>query len=181
MLHSDVIYNCDEHQSDLVWHYYVAMTYDGGDTWEVHKMSTDPVQVGGIYDVVVDGSGSCRNLLDFQDMDIDSEGRIHVGWADGCIDACATASAKQAANETGYRANAPRVFRQVGGRGLFAQADGVAVPTANDADGDGIIDAEDPDADGDGVADAGTADTPALGVLPLLAVVALALVLRRRE
>ena len=187
MLRSDVIYNCDERQDELVWHYYVAVTYDAGQTWAVTKVSTDPVQVGGVYDVVVDGSGGCRNLLDFQDMDIDSTGRIHIGWADGCTGACA----RQAKPETeGWRDNAARVYRQVSGRGLFAEfdvptvdglvdtdgdgtpnnqdgdmdGDGVPNNRDDDLDGDGIPDARDDDLDGDGVPDTGDPDAAVTGL-----------------
>lgn len=138
-LTSNQIYQCQERQAEMVWYYYVAISYDAGHTWEVIKMSEDPVQVGGIYDVVIGGGGGCRNLLDFQDMDIDSHGRIHVGWADGCTDECA---ATKAPDTSGYRNNAAKVFRQVGGRGLFAQYDLPAPPP--DFDGDGIPDADDP-------------------------------------
>ncbi|MEK6976758.1 MAG: sialidase family protein [Candidatus Thermoplasmatota archaeon] len=162
MLRSDVIYNCDDRQDELVWHYYVAVTYDAGQTWTVNKLSEDPVQVGGIYDVVVDGSGGCRNLLDFQDMDIDSKGRMHVGWADGCIDECA----KQAKPETqGWRENAARVYRQVGGRGLFAEFD-IATPVGPlDTDGDGVPNNEDDDLDGDGLANGEDDDLDGDGVV----------------
>ena len=41
------------------------------------------------------------NLLDFQDMDIDSKGRIHIGWADGCVGDCAeTGEAEASATGT---------------------------------------------------------------------------------
>lgn len=171
-LTSDGIYNCDDRQDELVWHYYVALSYDAGQTWKVHKMSTDPVQVGGIYDVVVDGSGACRNLLDFQDMDIDSTGRIYVGWADGCTGTCAE---KAAPGGNGYRDAAPRLFRQVGGRGLFAESDvpspfpdvdqdGIANNDDEDMDGDGVANAQDDDIDGDGVANDDDTDQDADGV-----------------
>jgi MYXO-CTERM domain-containing protein len=208
LLRSNGIYRCDRQQGELVWHYYVAMTYDAGTTWTVRRLSDDPVQVGGIYDVVVDGGGGCRNLLDFQDMDIDSKGRIHIGWADGCIDECA----RTARNETeGWRDNAARVYRQVGGRGLFAEhdvatslldtdgdgianvddddldGDGIANADDGDRDGDGILDTRDGDRDGDGVTDPGPAppaepeDTPAPGVAMLLVALAAVLVARRRR
>ncbi len=174
-LHTDYIYNCDEDQQDLVWNYYLAVTYDGGSTWTVQKLTQDPVQVGGIYDVVVDGSGDCRNLLDFQDMDIDSEGRIHIGWADGCTDECAQTGKVET---DGWRDAAPRVLRQAAGRGLFAEFDAPS-PLAPEVD-----------ADQDGVADPvpatetpqePTEDAPALGLLPLLAAVGGAVALRRRR
>lgn len=158
-LHSDGIYNCDERQDELVWHYYVAVSYDAGQTWGVHKLTADPVQVGGIYDVLVDGSGACRNLLDFQDMDIDSKGRIHVGWADGCIRKCAEDPKPEA---DGWRADAPRLFRQVAGKGLFAAFD--LPDTRADLDGDGTADEEDSDLDGDGVPNSEERDVDGDGV-----------------
>ena len=218
------IYRCDENQEQLVWHYYVAITYDAGKTWAVHKMSKDPVQVGGIYDVVVDGGGGCRNLLDFQDMDIDSKGRIHVGLADGCTRQCAETQAPPASGSSleGYRDAAPRVYRQVSGHGLFAEfdtqpvpvisildkdgdgldadadadidGDGVANQDDDDIDGDGVTNDADPDANGDRVADADQpglvipgfeedeeAEAPMAGLVPMLAVLALAVALRRRR
>lgn len=120
LLRTNMIYQCDDIQKDLVWHYYLATSYDAGSSWDVQKLSKDPVQVGGIYDSVVSGSGSCRNLLDFNDMDIDSKGRIHIGWADGCVDECATTGIP---GSQGYRARKARLFRQIGGRGLFAEFD----------------------------------------------------------
>lgn len=110
-------------QSDMVWHYYVAYTYDRGASWDVERISDDPVQVGGVYDSVTDSSGGCRNLLDFNDMDIDSAGRVHIAYADGCTGDCAAANPVDAPSQTGYRDRAPRMFRQTDGRGLFAAAD----------------------------------------------------------
>jgi sugar lactone lactonase YvrE len=37
-----------------------------------------------------DIGGSNRNLLDFNDLHIDSEGRVYVAFADGCTGDCAT-------------------------------------------------------------------------------------------
>lgn len=120
-LRSNQIYQCDTRQDELVWHYYLATSYDAGSTWDVQKLSQDPIQIGGVYDSVVSSdSSSCRNLLDFNDMDIDSKGRIHIGWADGCIDECAETHKP---GSEGYRTRAARLFRQVGGRGLFAEFD----------------------------------------------------------
>ncbi len=128
-LKSPKIYQCNDRQEELIWYYYLALSYDAGQTWSVHKLTQDPVQVGGIYDGLVSGDGGCRNLLDFQDMDIDSKGRIYIGWADGCTGECA----KEAKPGTaGYRDDAARVLRQIGGHGLFAEFDTerrVAEPT----------------------------------------------------
>lgn len=123
LLNSDQIYACNhDQQAELVWHYYVATTLDGGDTWTVQRISEDPVQVGGVYDSVVDNStSSCRNLLDFNDMDIDSTGRVHIAFADGCVDECATTAEP---DSDGYRARVLKLYRQETGPGLFAEADG---------------------------------------------------------
>ena len=185
-LRSDRIYNCDERQADLVWRSYVATSFDAGQTWTVSRVSDDPVQVGGMYDVVVDGSGSCRNLLDFKDMDIDVDGRIVIGFADGCTGQCATTLQPES---SGYRDDAARIHRQVAGRGLFATADvavdpvdldgdgvantededldgdGTANPQDEDLDGDGTANSQDPDADGDAVADETDKDLDSDGVV----------------
>ncbi len=160
-LKSNSIYQCDERQDELIWHYYVAMTYDAGTTWDVQRVSSDPIQVGGVYDVVVDGASNCRNLLDFNDMDIDSQGRVHVGWADGCVSECAET---QSPNTDGYRSRVGKVTRQSEGLGLFSEfdtepheAEPALPPTTQD----------DPEA-------------PALGFAGLLVVLGAIAVLRRR-
>jgi len=73
-----------------VWHLYVTTTYDGGKTWQTSDATpNDPVQRGSICT----GGTTCgndRNLLDFIDVTTDSHGRVEVGFADGCINACVT-------------------------------------------------------------------------------------------
>lgn len=117
-----------------VWHMYIATTYDGGRSWSVVDTTpTDPVQVGS---VCTSGTtcGADRNLLDFNDLDVDAEGRIVLGFADGCLPpACTEATA--AAHAPPYdesRANKASLIRQAGGRRLFARFDPVepAVPAA---------------------------------------------------
>lgn len=64
-----------------VWYLYVSTTFDGGLHWVTQNATPgDPIQRGGIC-----GSGACRNLLDFFDATIDKEGRIVIGYDDGCI------------------------------------------------------------------------------------------------
>lgn len=72
------------------WHVYVSTTVDGGATWQtVNVTPGNPVQRGCVW--LAGGSNACRNLLDFQDMVIDNQGRLLVGIADGCvIDRCVT-------------------------------------------------------------------------------------------
>jgi hypothetical protein len=69
-----------------IWHLYVAVTLDGGRTWHTTDVTpNDPVQRGCIW--LQGGSNPCRNLLDFQDMTLDRDGRILIGYADGCTSA----------------------------------------------------------------------------------------------
>ena len=73
------------------WDLYVAVTTDGGASWVVDDLTpTDPVERGCTY---LAGNGTCpsskRNLLDFMDITYDKGGRVEVGYADGCIGACA--------------------------------------------------------------------------------------------
>ncbi|MEK6986430.1 MAG: sialidase family protein [Candidatus Thermoplasmatota archaeon] len=159
-LRSEEIYKCDSsRQADLVWRSYIATSFDAGQTWSVARVSDDPVQVGGMWDVVIGGDGSCRNLLDFKDMDIDVNGRIVIGFADGCTGECAATLQPESA---GYRDNAARLHRQVAGRGLFATADIVVDPV--DLDGDGTANVEDKDLDGDGIDNSADSDVDGDGV-----------------
>lgn len=119
-LKSNAIYRCDTRQDELVWRPYYAVSYDAGQNWTVARVTDDPVQIGGLYDVLVSGGGGCRNHLDFNDMDIDSTGRMYYGIVDGCVRTCAT---EQKAGGDGYRTAEARLWRQVTGRGLFAEYD----------------------------------------------------------
>ncbi|MFN2455015.1 MAG: PKD domain-containing protein [Pyrinomonadaceae bacterium] len=98
-----------------IWHLYVATTYDGGNSWvTVDATPTDPVQRGGIW--LQGGSQPHRNLLDFMDVTVDREGRVLVGYADGCIGAACT-------DPSTSRSKLGTIARQSGGRRLFAQYD----------------------------------------------------------
>ncbi len=100
-----------------VWHLYVSTTYDGGKTWQTTDATpNDPVQRGSICT----GGTTCgndRNLLDFIDVTTDDHGRIEVGYADGCIDACVTDP-----SQNGHDAYAT-IARQSGGKTLFSAYD----------------------------------------------------------
>jgi hypothetical protein len=73
-----------------VWHLYTAFTYDGGASWlTVDDTPTDPVQIGSICTAGTT-CGNDRNLLDFIGSTIDKQGRVQVGWADGCTGSCAS-------------------------------------------------------------------------------------------
>ena len=108
-----------------VWHLYVAYTYDGGASWTTVRASEDPVQRGCIWDG--GGDDPCRNLLDFMDAQVDNKGRVLVGFADGCINACALPSGTVGQSRSSWAT----IARQMAGRGLFAAHDQQgAVPLA---------------------------------------------------
>ncbi len=66
------------------WHAYVATTYDSGKTWGLTNATPDdPVQIGCIW--MGGGSNPCRNLLDFNGITIDQQGRPLFVFADGCV------------------------------------------------------------------------------------------------
>ncbi|HEY2954546.1 MAG TPA: PKD domain-containing protein [Candidatus Eisenbacteria bacterium] len=95
------------------WYLYIATTFDGGATWTTENVTpNDPIQRhSGIC-----GSGTCRNQLDFFDATIDKEGRLLVGWDDGCILGCITGGPNS------FTAKAA-ITRQAGGRRMFAAFD----------------------------------------------------------
>jgi hypothetical protein len=101
------------------WYLWIATTFDGGLTWELRNATpNDPTQKGSICD---DGTGcdntpDDRNLLDFMDMDIDGEGRIIVGYADGCVESCVTGG-PNSFTARGYLA------RQASGKRMYAAFD----------------------------------------------------------
>jgi hypothetical protein len=105
--------------SHAVWYLFVAHTYDGGASWiTVNATPGDPLQRGGIH--LGGGSSIHRNLLDFFDADLDAEGRMLVGYADGCVGDCVQAPDEARGNSyTAYGT----IARQTGGRRLFEQLD----------------------------------------------------------
>lgn len=104
-----------------VWHLYVATTYDGGQSWiTVDATPGDPVQRGPICT----GGTTCgqdRNLLDFNDVTTDAQGRVLVAYADGCTGGCA------AGGPENYDALAT-ISRQTGGDTLYGAYDATARP-----------------------------------------------------
>jgi hypothetical protein len=111
-----------------IWHAYVASTYDSGvNYFLVDATPNDPVQVGSIC---IGGTtcGADRNLLDFNDLTIDSEGRVVGAFADGCVVGSCDASSPNTAS----RSALGTVLRQSGGKRMFAAFDPVepAAPAA---------------------------------------------------
>ncbi|HYN22112.1 MAG TPA: hypothetical protein VE078_14220 [Thermoanaerobaculia bacterium] len=101
---------------DVEWHLYVAVTYDGGLTWTTMDATpNDPVQRGAIC---TQGTtcGDARNLLDFNDITIDDEGRVLMAWADGCVGSCSGGGPQSGTDLA-------RISGQVGGKRLLAAFD----------------------------------------------------------
>ncbi|MGB7926365.1 MAG: FG-GAP-like repeat-containing protein [Pyrinomonadaceae bacterium] len=107
-----------------IWHLYIATTYDGGATWTtLDATPNDPVQVGSLCRA---GTlcGNDRNLLDFNDATIDKEGRVLIGYSDGCLaPACTTATAASNPPYNTSRSSKAVITRQSGGRRMFATFD----------------------------------------------------------
>lgn len=104
------------------WHLFIATTFDGGVTWKtVDATPNDPVQRGSICTL---GTVDCdhvpddRNLLDFMDAQLDRQGRVLVGYADGCIAGCVNGT------ENSFTELAT-IARQSGGKRLISAFDPV--------------------------------------------------------
>jgi hypothetical protein len=68
------------------WHGYIATTYDGGASWvTVRATGNDPVQRGVVCTHGTTCPSGTRNLLDFNDLEMDSTGRPLAAYADGCV------------------------------------------------------------------------------------------------
>lgn len=110
----------DDPAFPAVWHLYVAHTYDGGKSWVIADATpNDPVQRGTICQGGTLGCTQTRNLLDFNDATLDAQGRVIVGYADGCVGSCV-----QGPPNSGSAL--ATIARQVSGQGLFAAFDAQA-------------------------------------------------------
>jgi hypothetical protein len=110
-----------------VWHLYVAHTFDGGLHWTTTDATPNaPMQRTGI----LNGSNAylTRNLLDFFDMTVDRDGRVMVGYVDGCEGGNCKQAAPTAKGNA-YTVTAT-IARQSSGRRLFAVNDPVATTEA---------------------------------------------------
>ncbi len=103
-----------------LWHLYVAHTFDGGQTWTTSDLTPGaPMQRGAIW--TGGGARISRNLLDFFDITVDKQGRVEVGYVNGCPGGnCAQAAPTAKGNA--YSATAT-IARQSSGRRLLAAFD----------------------------------------------------------
>jgi PKD repeat protein len=108
------------------WHLYVAHTFDGGLHWTTTDVTPNaPMQRSGL--LRGGGANITRNLLDFFDITIDKDGRILIGYVNGCEGGnCAQADPSAAGNA--YTVTAT-IARQSSGRRQLAGKD-PASPTS---------------------------------------------------
>jgi hypothetical protein len=105
--------------------HYLYVTYslnalDPEPVFHTVRVSADPVQIGSICL----NSGDCRdgnrNLLDFNDLHIDREGRVYIAFADGCTGECATMEDPQPEDSRSrrgsvyYLGSGPSLYESVG-------------------------------------------------------------------
>ena len=111
-----------------VWYPFIAHTYDGGASWVTVNISpNDPVQgIGGVCrsGTTCMSTPDNRNLLDFNEIAIDINGRPAYGYDDGCTGACVTAPTVSPATRGAFGA-AIKIARQYGGPSLFAAKDSI--------------------------------------------------------
>lgn len=111
------------------WYGYIATTYDGGVSWvTANATPNDPVQRG----VVCTNGTSCpsgtRNLLDFNDVTVDKQGRVLAAFADGCVSAeCIRGVDRNSDGKIDSLDNdgtdKATIIRQTGGKRLYAAFD----------------------------------------------------------
>jgi hypothetical protein len=103
-----------------VWHLIVAHTFDGGAHWTTTDATPNaPMQRSGI--LRGGGADIVRNLLDFFDITIDNQGRVLVGYVDGCEGGNCKQAAPSATGNA-YTVTAT-IARQSSGRRMLATND----------------------------------------------------------
>lgn len=125
---------------DGTWYGYIATTYDRGRTWvTVNATPNDPIQRGVICTNGTTCPSGTRNLLDFNDLEVDKQGRAVAAVADGCITAGCIQGVDRDSdgrltrfdNDGGRRA---LILRQASGLGLFSAFDPPTVTAIEDND-----------------------------------------------
>lgn len=83
----------DEVSKNATWHVYVTYSLDAlsaDPTFVTVQATTDPVQIGPIStNSDCRAPSGSRNLLDFLDAQLDTQGRLVFAHTDGCTDDCA--------------------------------------------------------------------------------------------
>ena len=111
---------------NTTYHLYITYSLNALDDepiFHTMRVTDDPVQMGSIClnsGDCRDLGGSNRNLLDFNDLHIDLEGRVYVAFADGCTGACAegnNSTAEDSRDRLGsvyFLSSGPSLFEAVG-------------------------------------------------------------------
>ena len=112
--------------NNATYHLYITYSLNALDdepVFHTYRVTDDPVQVGSIClnsGDCRDIGGSNRNLLDFNDLHIDREGRVYVAFADGCTGECATnenataADSRDGRGSVYYLADGPSLIEEFG-------------------------------------------------------------------
>jgi hypothetical protein len=123
------------------WYGWMATTYDGGKSWvTVNATPGDPVQRGVVCTHGTTCPSGTRNLLDFNDLEMDKTGRPVAAFADGCV----TAACRAGVDRTGANGtpdglldsydndgeDVATIIRQRSGRTLFAAYDEPNAPSS---------------------------------------------------
>ena len=118
---------------DGVWHLYVAHTFNQGASWTTSDITPQmPMQRSGL--LRGGGADAWRNLADFYDITADKDGRVLVGYSNGCaggncgqapVNPDGTSSVKGA----GYSATAS-IARQSSGKRMLTAHDPVSPTSA---------------------------------------------------
>lgn len=119
---------------DGTWYGYVATTYNRGANWvTVNATPGDPVQRGVVCTEGTTCASGTRNLLDFNDLEVDSRGRPVAAFADGCVTAeCHAGADRSGPNGTpdgkidsydNDGEDIATIIRQTSGRTLFSRFD----------------------------------------------------------
>jgi len=109
-----------------IWHLYVAHTFDGGAHWTTTDATPFlPMQRMGL---LRGGGGAMdRNLLDFFDITIDRDGRVQVGYVNGCSGGPCSQAPVNGDGSTSVTGNAytatASIARQSSGRRMIAAKD----------------------------------------------------------
>ncbi len=112
--------------SNVSYHLYVTYSLNALDenpVFHTLRVTDDPVQVGSIClnsGDCRDIGGSNRNLLDFNDLHIDRDGRVYMAFTDGCFGDCATKENPQPEDSRSrrgvmcYMTSGPSLYASVG-------------------------------------------------------------------
>jgi len=123
------------------WYGFIATTYDGGKSWVTVKATgTDPAQRGVVCTHGTTCPSGTRNLLDFNDLEMDATGRPVAAFADGCVTAdCRNGVDRDGPNNTpdgkvdsydNDGAEVATIIRQSGGKTLLSAYDQPNAPSS---------------------------------------------------